>query len=151
MGGAAVKDRDDEDSDPLDPRLMSSRKEPDLKPPDRREVWRAIRKEAELEGDFNIVQRLHSALACPVISVFGFGLGSPHTSNLLSSVMKSYALCLRDCKTLAQLTSTQRVMWMGFWGESAQQKALERRATTASTRGSSSAYGSRSCRRMLGV
>lgn len=114
VGGAAVKDRDDEDSDPLDPRLMSSRKEPDLKPPDRREVWRAIRKEAELEGDFNIVQRLHSALACPVISVFGFGLGSPHTSNLLSSVMKSYALCLRDCKTLAQLTSTQHVMWMGF-------------------------------------
>ena len=90
-----------------------------------------------------MIQRLHSALACPVIyepnkhptwegislqtikelrkAVLEFGLDSPYTSNLLSSVMKSYTLCLRDCKTLAQLILiiTQYVMWMGFWRESA--------------------------------
>jgi len=88
---------------PLQPRLVSLRKEPGLQPRDPRHVWRAICKEAEREGDSF---EMHSALACPVIAVFGFGLGSLYTSNLLSCVMKSYALC--DCKILAQLmTSTQ--------------------------------------------
>ena len=93
---------------------MSPRKKPDLHPPDPHDVWHAIRKEAEQEGDFHMVQRLHLAHACPVILVFGLGLNSPYTSNLLSSIMKSYALCLCDCKTLAQLTGSQYMMWMGF-------------------------------------
>ena len=90
---AAVNDRDDKDNGTLDPTRVSPRKEPDLKPSDLCK--------AEREGDFDIVQR------CPVILVFGFGLGCPYTSNLLSPVTKSYSLCLRDCKTVAQLTNTQ--------------------------------------------
>lgn len=79
-----------------------------MKRPSPCEVWRVISKERERERDFDIIQTLHLALACPVISVFELGLGSPYTSNRLSSVMKiCYSLCLRYCKTLAQLANTQ--------------------------------------------
>ena len=111
---------------------MSPRKKPDLHPPDPHDVWRVIHKEAEREGVFDVVQRLHSALTCPVVLVLGFRLSSSYTSNLLTSLMKSYALCPRDCKTLAQLTSTQYMLWIGFWRESAQQKALEQKLSELS-------------------
>ena len=119
--GAAVNGCDDKDSGPLYPRLVSSGKEPDLKSPNPCEVWQMIHREAEWDEDFDIIQTLHLSLMHPVILVFELGLGSLCTSNLLSSVMKSYTLCLRDCKTLAQLILiiTQYMMWMGFWRESA--------------------------------
>lgn len=64
---ATVNDHDYKDSYLLDLRLVSSRKEPGLHSPDPHDVWCVICKEAEGEGDFDMVQRLHSALACPVI------------------------------------------------------------------------------------
>ena len=67
MMRAAVNNCNYKDNDPLDLRLVSLRKEPDLHPPDPHDVWCAICREAEREGDFDMVQRLHLALACPVI------------------------------------------------------------------------------------
>ncbi|XP_021244600.1 endogenous retrovirus group K member 8 Gag polyprotein-like [Numida meleagris] len=96
-----------------------------------------------------MVLRLHSALACYVIcepnrlprwegmsfqlikdigkAVLDLRLGSPYKTDLLSSIMKSYTLCPRDCKTPAKLLlmSTQYTIWMGYWRELAQQKAIE--------------------------
>jgi len=73
-------------------RLVSPTKEPDLQPPDLHDIWQAIRKEAEQEGDFHMVQRLHLAHACPVILVFEFWLGSPYTSNLLTCYEKLHSV-----------------------------------------------------------
>lgn len=63
---------------PRDPRLVSPRKEPDLHSRNTLEVWRVISK-AEQEEVFDMVQRLHSVLICPVVSVFEYGLGSPYS------------------------------------------------------------------------
>lgn len=64
--GATVNDHDYKDSGTLEPRLVSPRKETDLHLLDAHDVWRVIRKEAERAGNLDMVQRLHSALACPV-------------------------------------------------------------------------------------
>lgn len=85
-----------------------------MKRPSPCEVWRVISKERERERDFDIIQTLHLALACPVISVFELGLGSPYTSNRLSSVMKICYVTL-FVFVIARPWHNWQILNMGFW------------------------------------
>ncbi|KAM6306913.1 LOW QUALITY PROTEIN: stabilin-2-like [Podargus strigoides] len=142
---AEAADEPDKDN-PLDPGPIDPDREPDLYPPYPHDTWKTIKKEAEKQGDVDLLKDLSAAypvlyeanrgprwegLSFTVVKelrkgVFDFGLSSLYTTNLLGSIMKSYTLCPQDCKTLAQLilTSTQYMIWFGHWRQAAKQIAL---------------------------
>jgi len=120
--------------DPFDPGPVDPEKEPDLYPPNPRDVWANIKRQALKEGELEIAKTIVApviyqgrgaqweALSFSVIkelrrTVTEHELSSPYFASLLSSVFDTYVMTPHDLKSLAQLllTPTQYSLWESHW------------------------------------
>jgi len=120
--------------DPFDPGPVDPEKEPYLYPPNLRDVWANIKRQALKEGKLEITKTIVApviyqgqgaqweALSFSVIkelrrTVTEHGLSSPYFTSLLSSVFNTYVMTPHDLKSLAQLllTRTQYSLWESHW------------------------------------
>ena len=125
------------EKDPFDPGLVEPEQEPDLYPPDLRDVWAKIKKQALKEGDLEMAKTIVApvlysqgraggarweALSFLVVkelrrTVMEHGISSPCFISLLSSVFDAYVMTPHDLKSLARLllTPTQYTLWESHW------------------------------------